>query len=298
MKQAEFEEKEYESPLIAEISVGRGPIWSPGQVLERLVGFDVAVYLDHHFLWSLFHRPFPPPGVILSRRRRLPFNVDPSRLPTFAVNLMLQAKRPQYLSGINSDLSARGIKNAYWRFSITPHQQTVLFDVARSLGSRAVVAYASPAFHTHSDLYSHIENHDIIQHSSFVRAIRLNGHSTWAYDHPGTKGVACSDYETVADEPFLEMLDHALTQETRPQNPSPEQLEMIRKENLLTLTETISKVCKELASDKNPIASEYVTRCKWLRDLHLPLPDNKYVVALLKLSIFSDLTAVEWLVLQ
>ena len=38
---AEFEEKEFEGALNTQLTLG-GPMWSPGQVLEQLVGFMLA----------------------------------------------------------------------------------------------------------------------------------------------------------------------------------------------------------------------------------------------------------------
>ena len=50
---SEFEEKTYESSLINEL-VRTKRIFSPGQVLENIVGFDVALRTNNNDLWRLF----------------------------------------------------------------------------------------------------------------------------------------------------------------------------------------------------------------------------------------------------
>jgi len=43
MPLAEFEEKELKGPLNAQLTGGSGLIWTPGRVLEAIVGIDAAL---------------------------------------------------------------------------------------------------------------------------------------------------------------------------------------------------------------------------------------------------------------
>jgi len=63
---AEFEEKELEGPLNAQLSMG-GPLWSPGQVLEQIVGFDIAIMVDDISFWARLASGHRRPGCRSSR---------------------------------------------------------------------------------------------------------------------------------------------------------------------------------------------------------------------------------------
>ncbi len=53
MKSAEFEEREYETPLYNQLTNGNGKVWAPGQVFERHIGIDYAMFLHDERLFHL-----------------------------------------------------------------------------------------------------------------------------------------------------------------------------------------------------------------------------------------------------
>ena len=69
-------------------------------------------------------------------------------------------------------------------------QQEALGAVAQTLGNRAVVCYAAPAFHRIMELNAHTVRGTIVAQSTFPLAERLTGHDSFYYCTPGGSGVA------------------------------------------------------------------------------------------------------------
>lgn len=60
MPRAEFEEKEYEMAFNIELAAGGGAVFSSGQVLEKIVGYDAAGAPDRdHAVWQILSVPRP-----------------------------------------------------------------------------------------------------------------------------------------------------------------------------------------------------------------------------------------------
>lgn len=191
MARAEFEEKEFEVAAAIELAVGAsgfGPVYSSGQVLERLLGYDAAAApAPTHPIWQVLRVPRPP-GVRLVPAHWAPGDTPPSdRLPPTPVSLTLQHKRPEYLRG--------GTAGQWWmwrqpylRFSTSTAQQRVLLRLHRALGGRALVRYAAPAFWRRGDFEAAILRRSVLAEAGFVSPGRLAGHRVWTYVRPGTLG--------------------------------------------------------------------------------------------------------------
>lgn len=161
MEHAEFEEKDFEGPLYNELLLGSHRFATPGQVFENAFGIDAALEAQHPIFWDQFGYRDIPDGINLNHYRWgwVWRRYGGSReLPSFPVNLLIQAKRPDYLLGRRADFVDLGIPAHYWRFFTTEHQQLMLEQLVRQLHHRALVVYASPAFHTLRNLYNHTEN--------------------------------------------------------------------------------------------------------------------------------------------
>lgn len=221
MHEADFEEKDFEGPLYNQLLFGSNLIATPGQVFEGHFGLDAALHAGHPLFWDMFGFHDVPPGVILPHFnwgwvwRRLGA-VRP--LPPFAVNLLVQSKRPDVLKGPNQSLQPFGIRKSYWRFKTKQNQQSLLAKLANTLGNRAFVVYASAAFDTFDALYLHTQNNTIVENSAFVRIDRMQNHHTWNYDVPGMTGVAMSDPEFIREEPILQQLE-TIASEVESQGP-------------------------------------------------------------------------------
>lgn len=191
MSLAEFEEKQYEVPANIELGLQHAGVFAAGQVLEAIVGYDVAVSPPQDApIWQLIGVNAPP-GLLLipnlwQRARAKPKAAD---LPSLYVSLIFQYKRPHTLSSIRSR-QWHYWKKHHYRFSILRHQQLILERLEAALSNRAVLRYSCPAFSTYHELQSRQKTHTVLQHSAFVLPSALIGHEAWTYDSPGSVGYA------------------------------------------------------------------------------------------------------------
>lgn len=205
MRPAEFEEKDFEGPLYNQLLLRGHRLATPGQVFEGRFGIDAALEALNPIFWNVFGYRDVPGGCCLDDFnwgyiwRRLGRK---RRLPNFSTNLLIQSKRPDVLERARGRLSTYGLSGPVWRYAITSHQQLILEKVAKTLGQRALVIYASPAFDTLDDLYRYTDAGTMVQHCNYTRVQKLVGHKKWNYDSPGTRGVATSEPELIEDMPF------------------------------------------------------------------------------------------------
>jgi hypothetical protein len=68
LKPCEFEEAEYRGPLFNQLQTS-SLLWEPGQVFEKHIGIDYALWTTHAYLHSLYGYSAPLDGVALSRYR-------------------------------------------------------------------------------------------------------------------------------------------------------------------------------------------------------------------------------------
>lgn len=212
---AEFEEKTYEVAYCIELAVGIGSqpmVYSPGQVLEKLLGFDAASNPDpHHVIWSVLALPRPrgvqlvPPLWGASRALQPPAPA----LPSYPISIFLQFKRPEHLRGPAAKQWTMW-HHSYYRFKRTKEQQQVLGRLERRLGAQAVVRYAAPAFHTLGELEAAQITGSVIAQSGHVPPARLRRHHCWTYDAPGNCGRPNPNGEPSVFERFDVLLEEAL----------------------------------------------------------------------------------------
>lgn len=253
MVRSEFEEKEYENPLYIQLLEGNNNLWTPGQVFEGHFGIDAALEVYRESFWEMMGYRYPLRGVVIdnfrwgfiwkSRKKR--------QLPTFNTNLLIQAKPCEYLNGRNSNLAALGIKGAYFRFSIKEHQQKALEAVSNRLGNKAVVSYACPAFYTYNDLFQYTSLNTMIENSTFVKVKKLNGHVKWAFDSPGTNGVAYSIPKKIIDKEFNAQISE-LSQSNYKEEFNNQKAEI----SLIHLENNLSKMLYDEELSSNPIIIE------------------------------------------
>ena len=193
MRRAEFEEREFETPLYKQLKVANNRIWSPGQVLEHYVGFDYAALCLDSYFWAIHGLREPYDGFLLDEmiRRRFWRHRNPGRpLPDFSLNLFLQAKRPEVRARLTKALKGQPLKAPYWRIGIDAEQQRTLESLASATAGKALVCYATPAFDRLSQLYAHTVGGTMVANSSFPEVQWLSAKDAWNYDRPGATGVA------------------------------------------------------------------------------------------------------------
>ena len=212
---AEFEEKSYEQHLVFSLVHGRPLFFSPGQVLENILGFDVALRTTDRDFWNMFPTVMSwwrsiffgyYPGTRLSRELWDHFEATIEDWPKFKFNCFIQAKRPSRM--LRSDAAEYSSwRCTYFRYDTMPHQQQALQSLAQRTLGTAIVVYACPAFHTFAELTAAIKDRDLVKKSNFCEVEKLNGHKRYSFTRPGNEGFAHSDPIPVESRPFEQALD-------------------------------------------------------------------------------------------
>lgn len=202
---AEFEEKEFEGALYNQLANGLCNVWTPGQCLEKYIGFDYSGDIRSHDFWKRFGVDMPN-GVVLDHCN-LDFlwdkksNIRP--LPNFNLNLFIQAKRPYVYTGRRKDSV---YKYKHYSFKINMKQQKILEQLNAKLNKEALMVYAAPAFGTRNELYSHIKDRDIISYTSFPKVDSLCNHTRWYY-YDAYNGIAHSEPEEKKTYNIFNLID-------------------------------------------------------------------------------------------
>lgn len=258
---AEFEEKTYEQHLTSELVHSRRLFFPPGQVLENIVGFDVALRTSNHHFWKLFPRMYPwwrrmffmhPQGVHLRHEWWQELEDEIEHFPKFKFNCFIQAKRPNRM--VRSDAAEYASWNEpYFRYDTFLSQQQALERLAQKTSGKAVVAYACPAFHTYGELWAAINSGQLVKQSNFCEIAKLNGHGRYSFVSSGNLGIAHSDPTPIESRPFEEVLESLHNQAPRQSNSAflTETAEAIvgASEQLGSLRETYTSLATTLFQD-------------------------------------------------
>lgn len=243
---SEFEEKEFEAPLYNQLETGTRLVWSPGQVFEEYIGIDRAIFLRDPSLWRFFGRSSPLPGTLLGRydwdfiwRRRARRS-----MPSFRLNLFIQAKRCFYYSRRPRRLARYMPLKKCWKFEVTSEQHAALARVATRVENQAMVVYAAPAFHRISELNAHTVRGSILAHCSFPLVNALNNHSAWYYASPGGSGVANIEPTPIEGMGLQERLEKFISS-------TPSLSEGTSSAQLEALSKKIREAISEEISDEN-----------------------------------------------
>lgn len=230
---AEFEEKTYEQHLTSELVHNRRLFFPPGQVLEDIVGFDVALRTSNRHFWKLFPHMYPwwhrvlfmyPPGTHLKHEWWKELEHEIEHFPKFKFNCFIQAKRPNRM--VRSDAAEYASwKKPYFRYDMFTSQQQALESLAQRTSGKAVVVYACPAFHTYRELWAAISSGKLVEESNFCEIAKLNSHRRYSFVSPGSYGVGHSEPTPIESQSFEQALENL-------------QKQTICQSNLVFLTET------------------------------------------------------------
>lgn len=198
---AGFEEKEYETLMNATLAIsapsqgGMPQLFSPGQALEKELGFDFSAYLDpgsrqYRLLFGRFQGPLlRTPGVTAPAAPQLPPGAP-------VVNVFLQYKRPEFFRdnhrqpvwqgtsflrfGVRSRYSVRGAR-------VVDHSQLEALDRLAVHNPHWLVRYACPSVWIRADLYGAFSQSSLLVESSLVdpRHLAIPGggwHNYWTFD--------------------------------------------------------------------------------------------------------------------
>jgi hypothetical protein len=223
---AEFEEKTYEQHLTSELVHSRRLFFPPGQVLEDIVGFDVALRTSNRAFWELFPHMYPwwrrmlflyPQGTHLRHDWWQKLEHEIEHFPKFKFNCFIQAKRPNRM--VRSDAAEYSSwGHPYFRYDTFAIQQIALESLAQKTSGQAIVVYACPAFHTYSALWAAIKSVQLVKQSNFCEVDKLNGHSRYSFASSGNVGIGHSDTVSIVSRPFDQALEMLHNQESRRSN--------------------------------------------------------------------------------
>lgn len=293
MKNAEFEEKEYEGPLYNQLEAGCPFLWSPGQVFEHQIGFDRAMMINNARFWKLLARSMPR-GAVLSRYSWdfFPPCHRTRPLPNFRLNLFIQAKRPKSFKQAPQHIRAVGFTGHGWCFEVDEHQQNVLEVVSAKLGAKAAVIYAAPAFNSALSLWRHTRRSSIIDHSTFPDVARLRGHTRWFYNQAGGSGVANPDAEFSNGPSIFERIEglRGRELETEDRNPGRE---------LAAPSDSIVTAIREGDLEANPRVALFFQELRSIeREVRQYELIGEVIRPLMVVSAFAELFNVEWLTIS
>lgn len=193
---AEFEERQFEAALNAELAEPSWIVFVPGQVFEAVVGIDAAFRSSHPLFWRWLGFPGPLPGRLLQSEIWGVVEESLRRFPPLQCNVFLQHKRPEHMRRRSSrQWSLWG--RSYYRFETMAHQHATLMRLETAVGSNGVVLYSAPAFHRFDVLWQHITSRSLVDNFNFAQPSRLQGHSVYTYVQPGTTGRPNPDGEEV-----------------------------------------------------------------------------------------------------
>jgi len=268
---AEFEEKTYEQHLTSELVHSRRLFFPPGQVLENIVGFDVALRTSNHTFWKHFPHMYPwwrqmffmhSTGTHLRHEWWQELEHEIEHFPKFKFNCFIQAKRPNRMTRSNAP-EYSSWKKPYFRYDTFRSQQQALESLAQKTSGKAIVVYACPAFHTYDELWIAIKTGQLVKQSNFCEIEKLNGHSRYSFTSSGNVGIAHSEPTPIESKSFDQTLEELHNQKPRQSNSAflaetaemvgiaSEQLGELR-ETYMSLSETLfkeadSKLARSLA---------------------------------------------------
>lgn len=223
---AQFEEKTYEQYLTSELVHSRGLFFPPGQVLENIVGFDVALRTSNTTFWKLFPHMNPwwrrmlfahPPGTRIRQEWWQELEYEIEHFPRFKFNCFVQAKRPCRM--VRPDAAEYSSwSSPYFRYDTFTSQQQALESIAENTTGQAIVVYACPAFHTTKELWAGVNAGLLVKQSNFCEVAKLIGHSRYSFVSSGSAGIAHSEPKPIESKPFEQAIEALHNQDPRQSN--------------------------------------------------------------------------------
>lgn len=286
----QFEEKQYEQNLNNELLHRKQLLYVPGQVLEGRLGFDSAVYSRNHRFWRLFDEmPYFPffrgfqigrnrPGVQLSRKWWSHLDQSLPYFPRFKFNVFVQHKRPEHLT-LSSANEWSDWNRPYFRFELTPHQQTALEQLEVHAQNKAIVVYGSPAFIKLADLWKAIEDGQLIERSNFCQPSKLSGHHIYSYAEAGRFGKGHSDAEDIESFDFYEQFN---VLNSAPDLPEDNRTFLIQTGNLV---QTAIEGCGELTEAFTTVLATFEIE---------PENADSLLLALARIAVFNFVVGATW----
>ncbi len=167
-------------------------IWSPGQVLEAVLGFDVLVDIqgDSSRVSALIGAAIPP-GMYWQPTFSQHSGV--ASAPSWA-SLFIQYKRPDWVTRRRGKF-LKLFPGPFHRFELNTKQHSALIQLQSAAAGQALALYASPRFHTNAELAVHRSRRLVLERTAFIGVGVTPGHKHGAYDEVSAR--LCSEPEEV-----------------------------------------------------------------------------------------------------
>lgn len=283
---ARFEEKTYENYFNAELN-NRSEVFFPlGQIQEGFLGFDSSAQSRDEKLWNNLAFPFwffpYHPGV---RLREIANEIEEylgvvlDNIPQMKANLLFQYKRPEYIS-ISLGKEWEYWKQPYFRYDIYQKQFNLLDQINSKFSSKILITYASPAVWKVDDLVDLKIEGKIIDTSNFKRVTELNGHERNTYIKSGTYSIACSEPTRSDNLNLLSELEELENLEVKKG--------INNRQFIIRFANRISTLIRE-----NPNYNDSFDK---LTENFLEYSQYELLNSFFKMSVFKDLTGIQWIV--
>lgn len=217
---ANFEEKTFEGYLNSELDRSSRFFFPFGQVQEGSIGLDAAFFVRNPFFWPRLGLPlwraFGPDGVDLldvAKEMERHLSSIAKNIPNLRVNLLLQYKRPEYIS-IKSGKEWHHWRRPYFRYGLDDEQHSLLSHIANTFKASALVLYAAPAVRKVDELVRNHNNRATVKNTNFTRVERLYGHKVNTFIKSGTHSIACSEPERIESTDIFTAIDAIQAPET------------------------------------------------------------------------------------
>ena len=297
----EFQEREYESLFIQELTKLGSTTWSPGQTDEFFLGFDGASWVAPLQLmkfgfptsgptprWQSRFWPFWLPEYWYGERLHPEFIKEWRRFaddffPPKSLNFFVQHKRPYQTTEQGACGDHWG--QAYYEYKIDRQQQERLEQLESKLSNAGIVTYACAAFMKKADLWKHEENTSLITNSNFVSAGALNGHSRYTFIEPGHSGFANADPKEIQDRALLERISDAY-----------ENSEGSFSYQVKSASIAVQEIMDEEAPNRTSLYHQILNR--GLGRLDISLDSENPVVPLLQVLSFCTVNSTSWSIIN
>lgn len=292
-----FEEKQYENQMNMILACQEGiyknkSLFSPGQVLEGQLGFDVAMHTCNKKFMRNFYRDWDylfyeyinywRHGMELKNLYEFHEVYEEifNHMPNIKYNIFIQYKKPKFIKKSTAPEYWKW-KTSYFRYKLTDHQQKILEELTHSIGNQALVIYASPAFVTQEEFWENVNNQTMIDNSNFCKVEELIGHHRYTYIKGGRYGIAFSEPEEVRTINIKEELA---------------KLKNIQKEkssNSEYINNLSNKLENIILESNNDFSKFYKMRIEKAKENELLKMDLKLYNSLTKINIFEEITGIQ-----
>ncbi|EKL3976787.1 hypothetical protein PRH55_000114 [Morganella morganii] len=285
---ARYEEKTFESYFNNELDRKTSIYFPLGQVQEGVLGLDSVARSNSRRLWKTLGYPFwffqKFSGVELTtiaREMEQHLGREVKNIPAMKVNLLLQYKRPQYIT--NSTGAEWHLWNQkYFRYELYAQQHALLSHIETTFGNDAVVLYAAPSVVDVDDLVTLKIANSIIDNTNFRRARELDGHHRNTYIKAGTYSQACSEPEKIENFNLIEMIEAMQPH----QSVDNAQLIINFSSQINTAMENVEGI--------GYLKTAFENRMNESR--HYELQQFELFYSMLTMSVFREVTGCQWLI--